>query len=207
MDLLFCLLISPNCSLWGGILVSIERELAPSIWSEGELFFTLRYPSERSVSEFLFTLRSPSEMSVGELLFTLQYTSEWSVSDLFFTLRSPYERSVGDFFLNLRYPSERSVRVFRCFPVLDWNSSGGIPRWLLKRSSQLSGIFFVILDDVVVKSSSKTMCNCGEIYPVFMFTTRATLPVFKAPLSAWYFFNFYSKCGFVCCGAFTWISI
>ena len=40
----------------------------------------------------------------------------------------------------------------------------------------MSGICFVILVDLVVKFSSKTMWNCGEIYPVLIFRTKATLP-------------------------------
>ena len=60
-------------------------------------------------------------------------------------------------------------------------------------SSQLSGSLFVILVDVLVKSSSKTIWNCREKYPVLIFRIRATIPIFKAPLLAWYFFVFTLK--------------
>ena len=144
----------------GVILVVPEYE--SSVWSEGE---------------FLFTLRSPSFWSVGELFFTLRYPSIWSVGELLFTLWFPSECLVGELLFTLRYPSERSVGVFHCFPMLNYNSSGGSSRWFLKRFSQLSGSLFVILGVVVVvKSSSKTMCNCGEIYPVLRLRTSATLP-------------------------------
>ena len=78
------------------------------------------------------------------------------------------------------------------FPMLNWNSSGGSSRWLLKKPSQFFESLFVILVDVVVKSSSKTMYNCGEIYSVLISRTRAILPVFKAPLLEWYFWIFTS---------------
>ena len=76
----------------------------------------------------------------------------------------------------LRSTSEQSVSVFHYFPMLNWNSSGGSSRWFLKRSSQFSQSLFVILAVVVVKSSSKAMCNCVEIHPVLIFGTIATLP-------------------------------
>ena len=122
-----------------------------------------------------FTLLSPSEQSVGKLLFTL---------------RSPYEKSVSELLFTLWYPYEQLVGFFHCFPIMNWNSSDWSPQWLMKMLYELSGSLFVILADVVVKSSSKTMCNCVETYPVLIFITRAILPVFKAPLSAWYFWIF-----------------
>ena len=138
--------------------------------------FILRSPYERSVGELLFNLRSPYELSVGELIFSLRSPYERSVGELLFTLQFTSERSVGELLFTLQSPSERSVRIFHCLHMLNWNSSGGSSRWFLKRSSQLSGSLFVILAVVVLKSSSKTMWNCGEIYRGLRFRTRATLP-------------------------------
>ena len=128
--------------------------------------FTFRSPYERSVGELFFTLRYDSERSVGELLFTLWSPYERSIGELLFTLQSPYEQSVDGLLFTFWSPSERSVEVFHCFPVLDCSSSGGSSRWFLKRSPQFSGSFFAIPGFVVVKSLSKTMWECGEIYPV-----------------------------------------
>ena len=69
-----------------------------------------------------------------------------------FTLRSTSERSICDMLFTLRSLSERSVGVFYCFPMLNWNSSGGTSLWFLKRFPKLSGILFVILAVDVVKS-------------------------------------------------------
>ena len=161
LELLFCQLLAPTCSLWGDRFISIELEFSPTVWSEGELLFTVRSLPECSVGELLFTLWSPSKRSVGELLFTLRSPSEWSVGELLFTLWST---------------SKRPVRVFHCFPILNWNFSGESSQFLLKRLSKLYVSLFVFLALVVVKSSSKTMFNCGKIFTVLIFWNRATLP-------------------------------
>ena len=56
---------------------------------------------------------------------------------------------------------ETSNHILSPDTMLNWNSSGGSSRWLLKKPSQFFESLFVILVDVVVKSSSKTMYNCG----------------------------------------------
>ena len=46
----------------------------------------------------------------------------------------PFVLSEGEMWLTLWFPSERSVRILNCFPILNWNSSGGSSQRLLKIS-------------------------------------------------------------------------